>query len=337
MDDGTQLLGHGRRGLCGGDPGVTPIEIRLPRTRWTKGRIVAVSLGALVMGSLLYRLGDSPSNNPYVLLFIAIPIILIYACYGRPAIRAQREAQEKGELPAESPACDDPRFPGQISVERLLRRPLRVAQELADSGVTGLAFRLSYQDVPKRAPVQAFPVPFEPLPLDEAAEETLALAGGTDCAAGVRASRRGRSRSEWCGLVLRSSRLGLLAISILSVLVLGLVSGQLWTTTMSYVYGVGPWVVVAFVVIGLQKMLRGTRLYIIPGGLIDVKGKRAYLRSKGVMVWYPEAQTFQVTAGEHVFEPPVTEKEAMLALRAWLSSAPAPTDEMIVAFLLGRS
>lgn len=76
-------------------------------------------------------------------------------------------------------------------------------------------------------------------------------------------------------------------------------------------------------------------LYLIPGGMIHVRRKQVYRRSKGLMVWCADSRTLHVldSGPNKNLSFPVTPPEAMVAMRAWLSPVPGPSDELLQSFL----
>jgi hypothetical protein len=74
-------------------------------------------------------------------------------------------------------------------------------------------------------------------------------------------------------------------------------------------------------------------VWIFPGGLL-IRGRREVHRRKhNLLIWHPQ-RLWVVSAKENRwFYLNVSREEAMLAVRAWLSTAATPSDEMISSFL----
>jgi len=179
-------------------------------------------------------------------------------------------------------------------------------------------------------------VPFEPMPLTTASVDVLpstAASGkthsrrlGTDPSAWARVSRR-ILHAPYGGWVILAS----------SFVLLGLISflstghgacGTLLTIPIFCLY----------VISRFRSILATERMYVIPGGLIDTWKKYMYRRSKGLMIWCPDSNTLHVRSleADRDLVLVVTPSEAIAAIRAWLSPAPEPSDEVIKSFLKQR-
>ncbi|MBI4582159.1 MAG: hypothetical protein HY718_20855 [Planctomycetes bacterium] len=75
--------------------------------------------------------------------------------------------------------------------------------------------------------------------------------------------------------------------------------------------------------------------WVMPGGLLLPSRREVYRRDAGLLVWYPGHRRLWAidTTAARVAALDVTSEEAVLALRAWLSPLPTPSDEMLHGFL----
>lgn len=182
---------------------------------------------------------------------------------------------------------------------------------------------------------EAFPVPFEPLPLDRASVKLL------DPLVSPEASRVRVDFAVWGKMVRQavivSRRSGILE-GICGFFLFGLLThvatGRL---TLGDLVRAG---ILLVTLVGYLHTERVTgRLFLIPGGLINVRTKRVYRRDSALMIWCADSRLLRVSTCDSgtSLSFTVTPAEAAVALRAWLSPVPPPSDEMLEAFLAGRS
>lgn len=208
----------------------------------------------------------------------------------------------------------------------------RLVGRLSASGVKGLAVRASGVAGKLKAPIEPLVVPFEPMLLDESAADLLDLASvsGKDPRAAVSSA----ADSTDAGRRLRRAwRLGVFGIPVGGLLYVAFnafVRGAFHPRTL---FWIGLFALSCF--LRLRRNPLNPNVYIIPGGLIDARGKRVFRRDDCLLVWQLDLGHFHIVTagGDVIFSPHVTAGEATIALRAWLSPVRAPSDEMLASFL----
>lgn len=208
-----------------------------------------------------------------------------------------------------------------------------IFQRIADAGFQGGAARISRKAEHLSQPIEPFTVPFEPMLLDESAADLLDLAAVSKEPSSAAESPTTQS-TETGRKIRRAWRLGAITIPSWFILYLliqnGMTKGWFRGETLFWLAFYVP-----IVLFHLHSKALGTKLYIVPGGLIDAGQKRVYRCCDGVMIWRADAGRLHIADGQtgSHFSPNVTPAEAMIAMRAWLSQVPAPSDEMLACFL----
>lgn len=229
-----------------------------------------------------------------------------------------------------------------MHVTRLLLTLRQLADSLCESGRGGLAVRCSSKTQPPPDPIAPVKVPFEPVPLDdsEPAFQGVAEAGGSaarevkiDERAAIaprRVTRPWRRESGWPGL-----------LSIRTFMTLGFIL----VLFVQFTHGLSSWwlILITFVTgplaLGLSFLKPGPArmAWVFPGGIAvptpwQAKRWRIVRRVEGILIVPPISGTLTVVTRAETHALKCSAAEAELALRAWFSPIPPPTDEQLGEF-----
>jgi hypothetical protein len=315
----------------------------------------------LVLGAALTLIIAAAGNNfslsnPILCLILAILLPIVFVAgvlksevvtrwIGHPRVKAAVKpirAWMIKKSPLKTATLMEPQPPLKVIMELGAALDtleyLEFAKHLAKSGYAGGAVLISRGI---RAPsdlILPLGVLFEPMPLDECTAKDFALVGAP--AGQDRDSSQHRSTIPMT-IVQRIRRVWELGGLHWPLLVLLLAMSEIVYRRGSLSCGTLLFGVVASAVIvaRLVRLESAAAAYIIPGGLIDRQNKRVYRFSSGLMIWRAEFRELYLTDVVHgdVSSFRVTRQEAVLAVRAWLSPVPGPSDELIESFLAGRS
>lgn len=262
-----------------------------------------------------------------VLIVLSLLATILFIVLGNTIQRERAEDRLLALLRANQHGEIEERLAGgtdlRRAAERLAHVPRMLLTTLVTTGHLGAMIRVSRVDRGFFPPVQPIPVPFEPIHLDEAEAEF------DDWRTGFDMKRRGNQTFGWAGGRLRRAmRIEGTHPAVLVVLVLVLTAI------------VGPWYMETMAVIALGLVVviwvgygRYSGVWVFPGGLFDRRRRQVFRRSNGLLCWHVASKRLYVMTGTYdcrVYK--VTSAEAALAMRAWSSPAPSPTDEMLYAF-----
>lgn len=254
---------------------------------------------------------------------------------------AVRRARRRAGRLDDKPSDDAPRTklrealqPGHPLQQRLLQAPDEEAAVAALSSTDFAGEAVCLASGPHRWPADLEPlaVPFEPMVLDAASARLLVPLNeparrGLDFADVAKWARRVTLVLRRAGL-LEGTNFVVLVSLVFSLLVAGPLNRSVLTRA----------VIIAIpVLLFLRSERVAGHLYLVPGGLIDARRKHVYRRASGLMVWCADSRMLYVLdAGPSpALSFTVTPSEARVALRAWLSPVPGPSDELVQSFLNG--
>jgi hypothetical protein len=332
-----------------------PIDVLLPaRRRWRRVWFFVEHWQALVVMGLVLGLYsvigarrlNAPISGPLEWVGFGIGALLVgflmhwfdtLASKRTRSVQA-RQAALKASLHAEPQSSLSELLAAGLAVHGLpagVRDEEELVAAFKKMSFTGAALRLSSRACGLAHAIEPLDFPFEPTPLSRAYAGLLQARAESknrlievDFAAWAKGVRQ-------VVLVLRGSGLmGGVGGYMLSRVIWFIMTGR--GKGLDLVFAILLIVLPVFYVI--RQRVAGY-LYLIPGGLIDVRRKRIYRRSTGLMIWCPDTCVLNVLTtkdGPHLSFT-ITPAEAELALRAWLSSVPSPSDELIASFLAGRS
>ncbi len=310
------------------------ISLELPPSDALDVFIKALALAALVSGGMfcgLEVLGGTAGG----LLGAGCGLLILLAFVLPAELHKWRWTSEATQILREQLA-HEPATP----LRDLLKNPFlfpvlprrRLLRLLVRAGRSGAVVRVGMRA--SLRPVTGGPigVPLEPMPLEEADAGFLELANNVaEVRTGLPGSAR-RDRPEWLRRFRRARTTGEFRLSsvVLATIYFGLFAFPLRANRL----GLAMLVIAICWVIPLGiSFLRNRTLLVIPGGIIAGDGRRVFRRDSAVLVWFVPTGTLHLanTRGEWG-RFLVTPVEAEMAIRAWLSPVPAPTDEMLAAF-----
>lgn len=353
---------------CAADVAAQPIYVFLP-SRWQafrsrlgelkRIRPVSVLAPLAIIAILFVTAWTEPwqyvaipwAPVAWVLMFV-LPVAFGWALYKLPAIlnaveRGVKAVKAWNAAPRSVPpglALESGRPLKELVEAGFKRRDLvhiEFIEHLAQADCAGNVVCVLRE--PQRPPDALYPplaVPFEPMSLDEASADALASAESAAPRDQLGLTSRPDDSTDVGRRVRRAWRLGVLRWSALVFVVcLGFLLTSIClrgsvscANVLILVAALVAWV------LGVVSAWCGNGAYIISGGLLDPKGKRIFRRQTGLLIWRADAHLLHVTnkLRKDVLTLNVTRDEALLALRAWLSPVPGPSDELIESFLKGR-
>ena len=232
---------------------------------------------------------------------------------------------------------------GAVGVQQASRPNLHtaVAVALARAGLVGRVYRMAREPEKLPALPAPFDVPFEPTTLRDSSETFIELRGR-------RVTIRDRIRDFW-QILTRQTSSGLIRWILGFLVILGVVAltvqfivgvtlillGRHVASAMPHLFGV-----IIIVVAFHTQRSRNDRWFIVPGGVIYLEKPRGsgwsvrYVRrSHSVLIYWSDTMQCAFGAADgYEVRRIVTPFEFELLLRAWLSTAPAPGDEIVATF-----
>ena len=225
----------------------------------------------------------------------------------------------------------------RVRTGRLLSTVEELAKSLCEEECGGFVVRCSDSAQPPPAPIAPITLPFEPIPLDDSDDAFQGMAETGETAAGISqnvaqcgpgtpklATKPWRREVGWPGLLSIRTFMTLGFILVLFVhFTHGLMSW--WLIPITFV--AGP------LALGLSLVRPGPGrvAWVFPGGIAvptrwEGRHWRIIRRAKGILIVPAIAGTLDVVTTENTHTVKCTAAEAELALRAWFSLLPPPTD-----------
>lgn len=331
-----------------------PIDVLLPaRKGWRRARHFLAQWQALVMVGLalvlVWAIGanrlSAPIPEPAAQVFICLVFLtMIVGGFWAHAGKAKHPRSVRDGHSAFATALGTERPPTLHELVAAGSRPdgiltetrheAELVRSLQGRRLTGVAIRMSCRSQRLAQPLEPLRVPFEPTPLNRAyARLFRPRLTGENRLIEVDFSAWAKAARQVVLALRRSGILGGYGGWALSRGLIGIMVGRVTGLDLLNAVVLPAWLAI-FVFV---EHVAG-HLYLIPGGLIDVRRRKVYRREKGLMVWCPDTFVLHVLTTEAGSDLSftITPAEAELALRGWLSPVPGPSDELIASFLAGR-
>lgn len=238
----------------------------------------------------------------------------------------QRLRKMRGRL--DSVLHDDDDAAEEIAL--VAQKPKELTELLARCESTGTIIRLYLPREKTEPPVAPLRLPFEPVRLDESDSAFLALSSSATPDSPT-AMPETHDTPDWLRPVLRARHLKQIGFwSIFPVIYIALFMRRSSPLVLMMLLGYAA----TAVSIWWFYVSPSSSFWVVPGGVIWPSKKRYYRAETGVLAWYPSSRTLWVADREQgASSRQVTPQEAELAMRAWLSPLPAPSEEMVWEFI----